>query len=384
MSPVAGTLVEVSDPLDFEQLEAAGIADPRERADLIKYLTGLGFTVDEMAEADRRGRLFGLAGDVLAWSGRPIYTLQTAADQLGLSADDVAHAWALLGLTVAGPDVPVLSQADVDALATWLALKGVVGEDGAFGLLRVLGAAMARLAEAEGTMIRAGTPDIQMNYTHDELATAQAYRSVAEFVPRIGALIDVVHRHHLTSARTYFEGVLQGTSASVVCGVGFADLSGFTALTQALTPAQLSNLLNEFGGTVADVVHADGGRVVKFIGDAVMWVCPSAAGLAKAAAHLVDHPRAREEGLQVRAGLGYGTVLAINGDYFGIPVNLAARLVSAAAPGQILVAAGFRDELPDWPARPQGPLTLKGFDDPVTAFDLHVGDGDEERLAPGD
>jgi class 3 adenylate cyclase len=384
MRSAAGTLGRVLDPPDFEQLGAAGIANARERADLIKYLDELGFSVDEMVEAERRGRLFGLAGDVLAWSGRPVHTLQTAAEALGLSADDVGQAWALLGLTVSGPDVPALSQADVDALATWVGLKAVVGEDGAFGLLRVLGAAMARLAEAESTMIRAGTPDIQMNYTHDELATAQAYRSVAEFVPRIGALIDVVHRHHLTSARTYFEDVLLDTSPSVVCGIGFADLSSFTALTQVLTPAELSNLLTEFGATVADVVHADGGRVVKFIGDAVMWVCSSPEGLAQAALDLVDHPRAREEGLQVRAGLAYGAVLAINGDYFGVPVNLAARLVAAAAPGQILAAAELHDKLPDWPAAAHGPLMLKGFDDPVMAFDLHGGHADGERASPGD
>jgi class 3 adenylate cyclase len=362
----------VSDPLDFGELQAAGIAKPRERADLIKYLDELGFTVDEMVEAERRGRLFGLAGDVLAWSGRPIYTLQTAAEQLDMSADDVAHAWALLGLTVAGPDVAALSQADVDALSTWVGLKAVVGEDGAFGLLRVLGAAMARLAEAESTMIRAGTPDIQMTHTRDELATAQAYRSVAEFVPRLGALMDVVHRHHLSSARTHFEGVLRDTSASVVCGVGFADLSGFTALTQALTPAQLSHLLNEFAGTVSDVVHADGGRVVKFIGDEVMWVSSAPEALLRAAVDLVDHPKAREEGLQVRAGLAFGTVVAINGDYFGNPVNLAARLVAAAAPKQILATSELHDRLPDWPTVAQGPLTLKGFEEPVTAFDLHA------------
>jgi class 3 adenylate cyclase len=229
---------------------------------------------------------------------------------------------------------------------------------------------MARLAEAESTVIRAGTPDIQMTHTHDEFATAQAYRAVAEFIPRIGALIDVVHRHHLTAARTHFEGVLRDTSASVVCGIGFADLSGFTALTQALTPAELSLLLNEFAGTVSDVVHADGGRVVKFIGDEVMWVSASPWQLAKAATDLVDHPRAREEGLQVRAGLAYGSVLAINGDYFGNPVNLAARLVAAAAPGQILAAAELHEQLPDWPVIAHGPLTLKGFDEPVTAFEL--------------
>ena len=129
----------MSDSLDFEALETAGLANARERADLIKYLDNLGFSADEMVEAELRGRLFGLAGDVLSWSGRPIYTLGTAAAELGIAAEDVARAWTLLGLTVAGPDVPALSQADVDALATWLALKTVVGQDGALGLLRVAG-----------------------------------------------------------------------------------------------------------------------------------------------------------------------------------------------------------------------------------------------------
>jgi adenylate cyclase len=87
---------------------------------------------------------------------------------------------------------------------------------------------------------------------------------------------------------------------------------------------------------------------------------------------LVEHPRAREAGLKVRAGLGYGSVLGIYGDYFGNPVNLAARLVAAAAPGQILASSDVRDQLPDWTAIPQEPLTLKGFDDPVLAYDLHV------------
>jgi len=367
----------VSDSLDFDALEAAGIAGARERADLLKYLDDLGFTVEEMAEAERRGRLFGLAGDVLQWSGPPVYTVRTAAEEIGMPTEELARAWALLGLTVAGPDVPALSQADVDALATWLAIKAVVGDDGASGLLRVLGAAMARLAEAESTMIRAGMPDIQMTHTNDELATAQAYRMVAELVPRIGALIDTVHRHHLISARTYFEGVIRDTSASVTCGVGFADLSGFTVLTRALTPANLSELLNEFGATVADVVHADGGRVVKLIGDAVMWVSPTPERLVQAAVDLVEHPRAREAGLQVRAGLAYGTVLAINGDYFGNPVNLAARLVAAAAPGQVLASSALHEELPAWPVVAHEPLTLKGFDDPVGVVELRGGDAGE-------
>ncbi|MGH3967525.1 MAG: adenylate/guanylate cyclase domain-containing protein [Mycobacterium sp.] len=364
---------QVVDSLDFDALEALGIANARERAGLIEYLDGLGFTTEQMAEAERRGRLFGLGGDALQWSGVPIYSLARAAEVLQVPPEDVAHAWAMLGLTVADSDTPTLSQADVDALSTWFAFKTDFGAAAASGFLRVLGAAIARLAEAESSMIRTGRPELWLGHTGDELATAQAYRSVAEYIPRVGAMLDAVHRHHLTSARTFIEGVVAGPSSSLACGVGFVDLSGFTALTQTLTPAELSMLLNGFSATVSDVVHDDGGRVVKFIGDAVMWVSPNAEKLAQAALDLVDHPRAREAGLQVRAGLGYGEILAINGDYFGNAVNLAARLVAAASPGQILAAAEVHENLPDWPATVQDPLTLKGFDEPVTAYDLHAG-----------
>lgn len=89
------------------------------------------------------------------------------------------------------------------------------------------------------------------------------------------------------------------------------------------------------------------------------------------AVDLVEHPRAREAGLQVRAGLGYGRVLAIGDDYFGTAVNLAARLVAAARPGQILARPVVREQLPKWTGAALKPLTLKGFDSPGTAYDLH-------------
>ena len=359
--------------MDFEALEAAGIADARERAGLIEYLAGLGFTAHDMLEAEHRGRLFGLAGDVLLWSGPQIYSLRTAANAIGVEVTEVEHAWAMLGLTVAGPDTPTLSQADVDSLATWTAMRMQMGPDAADGFLRVLGSTVARLAEAISSMIRTSSPKMWLGHTGDELATAVVYREAAEFIPRIGAMIDAVHRHHLVSTRTFIEGVQRGPSASLLCGVGFADLSGFTALTQTLTPAELSAMLTEFGNTASDIVHADGGRVVKFLGDAVMWVSSDPERLAKAALDLVDHPRAREAGLQVRAGLGYGEILAINGDYFGNAVNLAARLVAAASPGQILADAAIHEQLPGWPAVVQEPLQLKGFDEPVTAYDLRSG-----------
>lgn len=359
--------------VDFDALEAGGIANARERAGLIEYLAGLGFTAEEMIEAERRGRLFGLAGDVLQWPGRPTYSLRTAAEALGVPIEELADAWAALGLTVPDAETVALSAADVEGLASWAAMKPLVGEDAALNFLRVLGNTMARLAEAGSTMVRVARPDIQMTHTGDELTTARAYRAVAETTEGFSVLIDSVWRHHIVAARTHFERVISDSSAVVTCGIGFADLTGFTALTQRLSPLELAELLSEFGGSVTDLVHADGGRVVKFIGDEVMWVTSTPELLVKVAVDLVEHPRAREAGLQVRAGLGYGSVLAISGDYFGNPVNLAARLVSAAGPSQILASVDVRDQLPDWPATDQDVLTLKGFDSPVTAYDLYPG-----------
>jgi class 3 adenylate cyclase len=370
MRAATGTLGQVVDPLDFDAMQAAGIADPHSRARLLEYLAGLGFTLDEMVAAERNGRLFGLAGDVLLWSGPQIYTLRTAADSIGVPLEAVEHAWAMLGLTVEDSDTPALSQADVDALATWVAMRAAMGEGAADGFLRVLGSTVARLAEAISSMIRTSSPRLWLGDTGDELTTAQAYREAAYFVPRVGAMMDAVHRHHLVSTRMFIESVERGPSVSVLCGVGFADLSGFTALTQTLTPAELSAMLSEFGDTVSDVVHADGGRVVKFLGDAVMWVSPKPERLATAAFDLVHHPRACEAGLQVRAGLGYGPILTLSGDYFGNAVNLAARLVAAAAPGQILASEDVYKQLPQWPAIAQEPLQLKGFDAPVIAYQL--------------
>ncbi|EUA52172.1 hypothetical protein I552_0382 [Mycobacterium xenopi 3993] len=82
MRRAAGTLHKVADSLDLDALEAAGIANARERVPLIAYLAGLGFTADEMVEAERRGRLFGLPRR-LAVVGPPTYSLRTAADALG-------------------------------------------------------------------------------------------------------------------------------------------------------------------------------------------------------------------------------------------------------------------------------------------------------------
>ena len=71
---------------------------------------------------------------------------------------EVEHAWAILGLTATDADTPMLSHADVEALATWVAMRALLGEDATDGYMRVLGATVSRLAEAVSSMIRTVPP----------------------------------------------------------------------------------------------------------------------------------------------------------------------------------------------------------------------------------
>jgi class 3 adenylate cyclase len=356
--------------MDHELAEAAGIANAASRSDLLDYLESVGFSLDEMVEAELQGRLFALAGDAQVRSGPPIYTLRDVSNTLAIPVTEVAAAWYALGLTAGDVDARLLSEADLEGLRTWAMLRAGIGEELTSGLLRVLGTSMARLAEAESAAIRGGAPDIQLDVTADEARTAKAFGDIASLVPRIGLFMDAVHRQHLQSTRSYFESVIGDATANVTVGVGFADLSGFTALTRRLTLTELSVVLTAFGGVATDVVHEHDGRLVKLLGDAVMWVNADPNKLAEVANHLVRHPVAESAGIQVRAGLAYGDSLALFGDYFGTAVNLAARLVAVAEPGQILASADLVERLDGWLSEPLPPVALHGFDEPVTPHAL--------------
>jgi class 3 adenylate cyclase len=191
-----------------------------------------------------------------------------------------------------------------------------------------------------------------------------------------------VHRHHLEAARRHFE-LVAPTPDAVRCGVGFADLSGFTAMSSAMPMTALSKLLATFEDVTTETVHDLGGRVVKFLGDAVMYVAPSVPALATIATALVTHPKAAEACLQVRAGIAYGDVLAQDGDYFGPPVNLASRLVAIAAPGEVLAAPSVVPLLDlGHIATEREPQVLRGLADPVTPYLVVSAPGPSDGSAP--
>ncbi len=346
----------------------AGLLTPGDdaRRELLVWLDGQGVSLQEMQRAHAVGRLFALAGDRQITPPGPRRTAREAAEELGMDPGLLRRAWLALGLP--DPVEPVLGDADLVGLRTITDVAALVGEEAALTLARVLGAGLARLADAESSAMRQAD-GIDLGATGSELRTAQAWQAVAGVVPRVGALLDAAHRHHVEAARRHWEQVL--VDGTVRSGVGFADLSGFTALSERASLPELATLLTAFDATASEVVHAGGGRVVKFLGDAVMFVATAPDALVGIALDLVHHPKAADAGLQVRAAVAAGELVAQEGDWYGPPVNLAARLVSVARPGQVLAAPDPASRLSAaFATTAQPPVALRGVEAPVTAYDV--------------
>jgi adenylate cyclase len=173
----------------------------------------------------------------------------------------------------------------------------------------------------------------------------------------------------------------------------FADLRGWTSFVDAVEPEELMRVLGEFHGVVGDLVNRfdatvgflEGDGVQLFfndpiqIPDAPLRAVRLACELRDEVARLSGQWRKRghDLGLGIGVALGYATCGEVGfearSDYaaIGVVTNLAARLADAAAPGQILIAQRLHAEVEeDVEVEPIGELTLKGFQRPVTAFNV--------------
>ncbi|MDQ1704280.1 MAG: hypothetical protein QOF18_646 [Frankiaceae bacterium] len=358
--------------MDLDVLAAAGLydataPDAAKRAELLEFLNEQGCSVDEMVAADARGRLFALAGDRIVRPDRDRFTLAEVAEQIDAPVADVRALWRAFGLVEADRTQPVASPTDVDMMRTAVTMASLLGLDTTRGMARVMGSAMARVGDAASTAVRGQLPSMSVAISGSELETARSFAGVATAVPALGRTLDALFRHHLEAARMHFERTESWEvvgEGGIRVGVGFADLCGFTGLTQQLSMDSLSQLLSGFEEVAADVVQDHDGRLVKFIGDAVMFVAPDASIAVAVAEALVLAAAIR--GLTARAGVTAGTALALDGDYFGPVVNLAARLVALAEPGTVLVSEPVVERLAgSRTVVALGPQTIRGFDDPV-------------------
>jgi adenylate cyclase len=119
----------------------------------------------------------------------------------------------------------------------------------------------------------------------------------------------------------------------------FADIAGFTALTEAHGDHQAAEVVAEFCGAVRAELPASGGSQVKSIGDALMLRIPDPAAAIRLGLRIANGIMRDHGAPAVRVGLHHGPALERDGDYFGATVNLAARVSGQAVGGDVLLTA---------------------------------------------
>lgn len=124
--------------------------------------------------------------------------------------------------------------------------------------------------------------------------------------------------------------------------------------------------IRDFEGRAHDVVTGFGARVVKLIGDEVMFVSTDPAAACRAGHALMEGFGHEDERVLPRGGLAFGDVLVRSGDYYGSVVNLASRLVDEAVPQEMLVTEELAEAAAGCEFEPAGRRMVKGFDAPVS------------------
>jgi adenylate cyclase len=340
----------VSDDRSTEAIEASGLLDGLEgrarveRAELIEWLLGEGFTVEHIRSdiapmQMQAGRIMG--DDGVHVSAREI------CDSTGVDLELLEDMQRALGLPrIDDPDAPVHLRADAEAAArAQVFLDAGFTRDQVIAVARVLGQGMAQTAE----VMRQAVLERIIEPGATELQAAKAYSGLVQQVsPMLGPLAEDVLRLQLRhgmeteaiNAAERAAGKLPGAREVTVC---FADLVGFTRLGEGVPPEELENLANRLSGLARDVA-APPVHFIKTIGDAVMFVATDAAALLRAALELLAASET-EDLPPLRVGLASGGAVQRAGDWFGSPVNLASRVTAVARPGTVLVAESAREAI---------------------------------------
>jgi len=356
-----------------------GVDQPIERSSeeltaerLLNRLTALGIDERALTAAAAEGpdgirRLIARHG---SFPGVRRYTSPEVCAKAGVDDDTAKSLWRAMGFPIVPDDEVVFTDEDVEALRAAKQLLARPGMDIAIHLqqARTMGQAAARVAASHQEVLAA-----QMG----EQETAEDIEDILSFaqemLPVLDRLLVYMYRRHLAAATEQTVMRTPGQEG-VRMSVGFADLSSFTALSQELDPHELTRLIDLFNGTTADIVAEAGGRVVKTIGDEVMFTTQDIATAAALALTLIDRIAELDELPSLKAGIAHGSVIAREGDVFGMPVNLAKRLVAIAKPGSVLVDEATQEELSADERYEFSPLPrrhLKGFGH-VRSFRLRV------------
>ena len=295
------------------------------------------------------------------------YTRAQVAQLSGTPPDRFRRLWHALGFPEAAEDDVIFTDDDVAALHTLSDLvdAGFVAPGTEASFARALAQPLARLADWQTALLtgalardRAGRPDLPGTAPEDVPLTADALLSLLRTVQ------NYVWRRHLAAA-VERAPTAPADGEERELAVGFADLVGYTTRTRGMSGAELGVMIEDFEATAAEVVARGGGRVVKNVGDGVLFTAADPAAATEIGLSLPERWAAGDRP-PLRVGLAHGRVLTRLGDVYSSVVNLASRLTTVARAGSVLVdrelAARLRQH-PRYRIEPLQRRSVRGFED---------------------
>lgn len=306
-------------------------------------------------------------------------TYREMAKEMGVSTHSARKLWRALGFPNLDDDVKAFTQADAEALATMVGLvrEGYLNEETAISLTRSVGQMTDRMVVWQ---IEALVEDkITNQQLSDAVARSQVVETLPELIEPIQRLMGYAWRRQLSAAlQRLTVRVESGLAASsrgrtgdehdaplpLARAVGFADLVSYTSLSRQMNERTLAQMVQRFESKCAEIISIGGGRLVKTVGDEVLYNAETPEAGAEIALALAETIAADDLLPQARVSVVWGRVLSRMGDIYGPTVNLAARLTSLADPGTILVdsvTASALERNDDYLLVPQPPRMVRGF-----------------------
>ena len=359
--------------LTDQDFSDAGLFDPAldtgtGRLELLRWLESRSVTLDQMIEAHNANGLGALLGDQRLRSS-PTLQLASAIELSGLSEEVFVTFANALGLP--SGEGSMVSNDETQAIAGFSVLSSMFTTDEALGLMRVVGSSMNRISEAAVSLFLIDVESPHLAGAGDELELAQKVHEAIGLIDDFANHLEPLLRRHIMDAidRTRITTLGPHERHEYRYAVGFVDLVGFTSISGGMDSRTLVDFLRDFEARAHAAVSEAGGKIVKLIGDEVMFVATSADAACRAGRSLMRGFGA-DERILPRGGIAMGHVIMRAGDYFGPVVNLASRLVDEAVPQELLVTEAVAESASDVAFEPAGRRMVKGFSDPIRVFSL--------------
>lgn len=352
----------------------AGLYDPAVdehtgRLELLNLLDERGFTIDEMVKGHAvDSGLPSMTSDRHLLGGDRVARAEAVAAS-GLEPEEFDAIATAFGFVAVDPGTPSdFARSEVETITMFGALSSMFSEAELVSFFRVIGSAMGRVAEAGVTLFLADVEAHHLNAGGSELEHALKIDEAVGLVDEMAlGLGPILRRQVFQAVHRTRKSMLPGNDRyQFQYAVGFVDLVGFTEISGRLHASDLAVFIREFEGRAHDVVTEFGARVVKLIGDEVMFVATDPAAACRAAHALMEGFGHDDGHVLPRGGLAYGEVLARSGDYYGSVVNLASRLTDEAVPQELLVTESLAEAADGCVFEPAGRRMVKGFDQPIT------------------